>query len=60
MMDTRLGRPVRHLVAEELQAEAAPQPRAAGCAMPLLAGFLPVVALGMCIPHVAAAVMGWR
>ncbi len=56
MMDPILRRPVRHLVAEELQAEATPP--APGCARPVLAGFLATIAIGMCIPHIAFVVLG--
>lgn len=56
MVDPTAARAPRHFIAEELQAE--PEPHARGCAAPLLAGFLTTIAIGMCVPHVAFAVLG--
>ncbi|MDR6850158.1 hypothetical protein J2Y57_003385 [Sphingomonas sp. BE137] len=59
-MNTRTfhRRVARYLVAEELQMEDTPAAPRAGCTLPLLAGFLSTIAIGLCVPGVAAIVMG--
>lgn len=58
-MDDPTGtRAPREFVAEELQAEPQRVTRSRGCTIALLSGFLTTTLLGMCIPHVANAVLG--
>lgn len=58
MVDPSAARAPRHFVAEELQVEPNRAGRARGCALPLLSGFFVTVSFGMCIPHVAFAILG--
>lgn len=58
MVDPSAARAPRHFIAEELQVEPDRAARARGCIRPLLFGFFVTVAIGMCVPHVAFAVLG--